>query len=65
MPAISSPGHDRGVLVGITLFDAVIPVPEVEGTFIAFYYEVLSSGNAEAVRLGLAYIYPIVFLAPA
>ena len=56
-----------GVLVGITLFliATVIPVPGREGTFIAFYYEVLSSGNAEAVRLGLAYIYPIVFLAPA
>ena len=56
-----------GVLVGITLFliATVIPVPGRGGTFIAYYYEVLSSGNAEAVRLGLDYIYPIVFLAPA
>ncbi|MAH87708.1 MAG: hypothetical protein CMF26_03755 [Kiloniella sp.] len=55
-----------GVLVGISLFlfAVAFPVPGREGTVLALYYDVLSGGNAEAVRLGLAYIYPIVFLAP-
>ena len=55
-----------GVIVGVTLltFAMFLPVPGREGSFIELYYFTLSSGNAEATRLGMAYILPILWLAP-
>ena len=55
-----------GVIVGATLliFAQFIPVPGVGGSFIELYYRTLSGGNVEATRLGMAYILPILYLAP-
>ena len=55
-----------GVIVGATLliFAQFIPVPGMGGSFIELYYRTLSGGNVEATRLGMAYILPILYLAP-
>lgn len=55
-----------GVIVGaaLLLFFQFIPVPGRGGSFIELYYYTLSGGNEEATRLGMAYILPILWLAP-
>ena len=55
-----------GVIVGaaLLLFFQFIPVPGKGGSFIELYYFTLSGGNEEATRLGMAYILPILWLAP-
>jgi len=48
----------------LLIFAQFIPVPGVGGSFIELYYRTLSGGNVEATRLGMAYILPILYLAP-